>query len=115
MAETTYSPSESEMREGEADFRHLQASARALTDASLVMRIQGDFPAAFWDRFYILADKLHEETMTQTEQQEFMTYTNRTEAWTVERLVYLIELAGRRDITIDDLIKQYSLRTGSST
>jgi len=113
MSEITYSPSESRVQEGAADFLRFRASVPALTDAELVGRINGDFSATFWDRFYVLADKLHEETMTRPEQQEFMTYTDRTEAWSAERLVYLIELAGRRGVTVADLIEQYDLRAGS--
>jgi hypothetical protein len=76
MCEGAYSPSESRVREEPAGFLHFRASVPALTDAELVRRASGDFDAAFWDRFYVLAAKLEAETMTHTEQQEFLTYTD---------------------------------------
>ena len=107
--EGPYTPSSPEVWERLA-FDHFRASVPALTDEELIRRVNGDFSLAFWRRSNILAAKLHAETMTVTEQQEFMTYTDRTEAWGVERLVYLPELAGRRGVTVDSLIKQYRLR-----
>lgn len=109
MPEGPYTPSDPNMQE-EAAFLHFRESVPALTDEELVRRVNGDFSSAFWRCFNILAAKLHAETMTVAEQQEFMTYTDRTEAWSVERLVYLLELAGRRGVTVEGLIKQYRLR-----
>ena len=115
MSESAYSPSESQVQPEPAGFRGFLASVPAFTDAELVRRASGDFDAAFWDRFYVLAAKLEAETMTRTEQQEFITYTDRAEAWSAERLAYLVELAKRRGVTVTDLIKQYHLRTGASS
>jgi hypothetical protein len=114
MCEEVYSPSESKVQEEPTGFRRFLASVPAFTDAELVRRASGDFDAAFWHRFYVLAAKLEAETMTHREQQEFLTYTDRTEAWSAERLAYLVELAKRRGVTVIDLIKQYNLRTGAS-
>ena len=100
MSEIPYLPSESEVQEEPAGFHRFLASLPAYTDAELVRRASGDFDAAFWKRFYVLAAKLEEETMTRTEQQEFLTYTDRTEAWTAERLAYLVELAKRRGVSV---------------
>jgi len=109
MPEVAYTPSDPNMQEATA-FLRFRESVPALTDEELIRRVHGDFSSAFWRRFNILAAKLHAETITAMEQQEFMTYTDRTEAWSVERLVYLLELAGRRGVTVDSLIKQYRLR-----
>lgn len=91
MSESAYSPSESRLQEEPEDFLRFRASVPALTDEELVRRASGDFDAVFWHRFYVLAAKFEAETMTRTEQQEFLTYTDRTEAWSAERLVYLVE------------------------
>lgn len=114
MPEEAYSPPKSRVQQEPTGFRRFLASVPTFMDAELVRRASGDFDAAFWNRFYALAAKLEAETMTHTEQQEFLTYTDRTEAWGAERLAYLIELAKRRGVTVTDLIKQYNLRTGAS-
>ena len=79
MFEGAHSPSEPDMQGAEA-FLRFRESVPMLTDEELVRRVNGDFSAAFWRRFQILASKLHAEAMTHREQQEFMTYTDRTEA-----------------------------------
>ncbi len=106
---------EKKTEETEADdyLPKLYASARSLTDAELLVKVKEDFPQTFWDRFYVLAARLEAETMMREEQKEFMTYTDRTEAYTVERLVHLMELGGRWGVSALDLIKQLGLRTGS--
>jgi len=79
VTETTYTPSSPERWEASA-FDHFRKSVPALTDDELVRRVNGDFSAAFWRRYNILAAKLHAETTTDAEQQEFLTYTDRAEA-----------------------------------
>lgn len=109
IPEGPYTPSDPAMQEAGA-FHRFRESVPALTDDELIRRVNGDFSAAFWRRYNILAAKLHAETMTLPEQQEFLAYTDRTEAWGAERLVSLLELAGRRGVTAESLIKQYRLR-----
>ena len=92
----------------------LREAACACTEAELLIEVKKDFSEEFWSRFYVLADKLEEETMTVAENEEFRTYTDQTEASTVERLVHLTELGRRRGVTALDLIKQLGLRTGES-
>ena len=92
----------------------LREAARACTEAELLIEVKEDFSEEFWSRFYVLADKLEEETMTVDENIEFGGYTDQTEAYTVVRLVYLIELGRRRGVTALDLIKELGLRTGES-
>ena len=70
VTETTYTPSSPERWEASA-FDHFRKSVPALTDDELVRRVNGDFSAAFWRRYNILAAKLHAETMTDAEQQKF--------------------------------------------
>lgn len=92
----------------------LREAARACTEAELLIKVKEDFSEGFWSRFYVLADRLEEETMTVAENAEFRIYTDQTEAFNVERLVYLIELGRRRGVTALDLIKQLGLRTGEA-
>jgi len=54
-----------------ATFLRFRESVPALADDELIRRVNGDFSAAFWRRYNILAAKLHAETMTDAEQQEF--------------------------------------------
>lgn len=104
----------SDIDTGAADFLRLKEAARACTEAALLVKVKEDFSDEFWSRFYVLAAKLEAETMTVAENAEFRTYTDQTEAYSAERLVYLIELGRRRGVTALDLIKQLGLRTGET-
>ena len=79
VSEGPYTPSDSAMQ-NTATFLRFRESVPALADDELIRRVNGDFSAAFWRRYNILAAKLHAETTTDAEQQEFMTYTERAEA-----------------------------------
>jgi len=83
--------------------------SRFLTEAELLTRINRGFPEAFWDRYRQLIAKRRAETMTDEEQQEAIGMSDHLEAWSVERLQYLIKLAAIRHTTVDALMQELGI------
>ena len=85
-------------------------SARPLTEAELLTRINRGFPETFWNRYRKLIARRRAETLTRKEQQELIGMSDQLEAWRVERLKYLIKLAEMRQTSLDALTKKLGLR-----
>ncbi len=97
------------MREATASLLRRYDPARSLSEADLLTRISRGFPEAFWDRYRHLIAKRRAETMTYEEQQEAIGMSDQLEAWSVERLQYLIKLAEIRHTSVDALIQEMGL------
>jgi post-segregation antitoxin (ccd killing protein) len=82
---------------------------RSLTETELLARINRGFSGTFWNRYRRLNSRRRAETLTRKEQQELIGLSDQLEAWRVERLRYLNQLARLRQISVDALIKQLGL------
>ncbi len=83
--------------------------ARSLTESELLARINKGFPENFWNRYRKLIARRRAETLTRNEQQELIGMSDQLEAWQVERLQYLINLAELRNISLDALTKDLGI------
>ncbi len=92
----------------------LQAQRRAPSlpkhEAELLQKINQGLPIEIRQRYEELNDKLHEETITPEEHQEFLQLVDRLELADAERLRHLIELADIRNVTVDTLMNQLDIR-----
>ena len=88
------------------------SSSELMSQEELVAKVREDFPPSFWKRFASLAAKRDAGGLTSDEWRE-ITAAEATEAYSVERLYYPIELGRRRGKDAVTLIKELGLRSGS--
>ena len=92
----------------------LQAERRAhrlpKREAELLQKINQGLPFAIRERYAGLNLKLHEETITPEEHEEFLQLIERQELADAERLKHLIELASLRKVSVDTLMRQLDIR-----
>ncbi len=86
-----------------------RASGRSQDEVELLERINHGVPVATWQRYHLLNDKIHEETITEDERQEFMEIVNQVELADAKRLHNLIELAQLRDTSVDELMDELGI------
>ena len=72
--------------------------------------INNELPRTFWKRYRALAAKLEDATLTDDERQEFLTLTQRSEAWNVRRLELLEALAQKRGMHFPELMKALEIQ-----
>ena len=88
----------------------LQAQRRARSlpknETELLQKINQGLPPEVRKRYEELNAKLHEETITPEEHQEFLQLVDRIELADAERMQHLIELARLRNISVDTLMNQ---------
>lgn len=72
-----------------------QQTAREL---ELLAVVQRHLPPSQQERWLALRDKLEQETLTDREHQEFLTYSDLLELWNAERVEALMELAKLRGV-----------------
>ncbi|MEP7336249.1 MAG: STAS/SEC14 domain-containing protein [Acidobacteriota bacterium] len=87
-----------------------RAPALPKAEADLLQKINQGLPAEQWQRYEQLNDKLHEETITSDEHDEFLELVDRIELADAERVGHLIELANLRGVSFDSLVDQLGLR-----
>jgi hypothetical protein len=95
-------------------FIALQARRRAAslssTEADLLQQINQGLPLAIRARYKELNTRLHEETITPAEHEEFLQVSDQIEQADAERLRHLIALAQLRQVSIDTLMDQLGIR-----
>ncbi|WP_309714393.1 hypothetical protein [Armatimonas sp.] len=94
-------------REGVADAPHVRLSAE---EQAQLEGINHELPRTFWKRYRALVAKLEDETLTQDERQEFLTLTQKSEAWNVRRLELLEALAQKRGMHFPELMKALEIQ-----
>lgn len=75
-----------------------------------MLKINQDIPAAARKRMNELIDKRQAYLITTAELDELIQLTDQSEAFGVERLKCLIELAALRNITLDELMRQLGIK-----
>ncbi|WP_439638207.1 hypothetical protein [Spirulina sp.] len=79
---------------------HTQHRTREL---ELLAIAQRHLPLSQQERWLALRDKLEQETLTEREHQEFLTYSDLLELWNAERVEAVMELAKLRGIEFKTL------------
>jgi len=85
-------------------------NVQAMQISLLLQKINQGLPTEVRKRYEELNDKLHKETITPEEHQEFLQLVDRLELADAERLRHLIELADIRNVTVDTLVSQLDIR-----
>jgi hypothetical protein len=80
------------------------------SEATLLQRITMGLPESFWVRYRVLVQKRDAENLEPGEQLELISMSDQTEQLTLQRTQALLELAKRRNTTIDALQVQYGLQ-----
>jgi hypothetical protein len=92
---------------------HLETKKRfqvSLSEATLLQRITTGLPESFWARYRLLVQKRDAENLEPAEQLELISLSDQTEELTLYRTEALLELAKRRNTTIDALQVQFGLQ-----
>jgi hypothetical protein len=80
------------------------------SEATLLQRITMGLPESFWMRYRLLVQKRDAENLSPAEQLELISISDQTEELTLQRTQALLELARRRNTTIDALRVQFGLQ-----
>lgn len=87
-----------------------KAPALPRREARLLQKINQGIPAADWQRYTTLNNKLLDESLAPAEHDELLRLVDAIEEADAERLAALIELAQLRDTTLDTLMDQLGIR-----
>jgi ABC-type phosphate transport system auxiliary subunit len=79
-------------------------------EAELLQKINQGLPADTQRRYDELRAKLHAETITPAEHQEFLALVDIIEQTDADRLQHLIKLSGLRQVTLPDLMHQLGIQ-----
>ena len=79
------------------------------SETALLQRILAGLPESFWVRYRALIQQRDAETLTPAEQRELIAMSDQTEDLTLQRTKALLELAKRRNTSIEALRLQFGL------
>ncbi len=82
----------------------------SVSEATLLQRITMGLPESFWVRYWALIQKRDAENLEPAEQLELISLSDQAEELTLQRTEALLELAKRRNTTIDALRVQFGLQ-----
>lgn len=85
----------------------------ALAEAELLSKIKQDIRPAARRRMNMLIERRQADQINQEELAELIQLTNEAEDFNTERLKYLIELSALRDMPLDELMQQLSIKPAS--
>lgn len=88
----------------------LAALPAELGENELLREINQGFSEDFWSRYKALIARRQAETLTPNEQAELIDLSDQVEERTARRAQALVELAGRRGVTLDALVRQMGIR-----
>jgi len=78
-------------------------------EAALLEKINLGFSQEEWQRYHTLIEKRWAETLTEEEQRELIGFTDRLEKANARRMEALVELAGRRGVSLETLMKDLGI------
>ncbi|MCU0551510.1 MAG: hypothetical protein MUC48_19375 [Leptolyngbya sp. Prado105] len=96
------------------DVVHWLESLNSTDEIALIEIIQRRLPPHEQQRLNELRDRSEQALLTETEQQEYITYTDQLERQNVDRLEALIRLAKLRNIDVPTLNQQFCSDTYAS-
>ena len=109
MGQLALSDLEQVMNKGYYLLAEKKAPHLSKRETELFLEINDGFDEVFWYRYKELREKLEDETMTPTENEEFLKMNEEVEAKNVIRLRSVAELAQLRQMSIPDLMNQLGL------
>ena len=109
MGQLALSDLEQVMNKGYYLLAEKKAPHLSKRETELFREINDGFDEVFWYRYKELRGKLEDETMTPTENEEFLKMNEEVEAKNVIRLRSVAELAQLRQMSIPDLMNQLGL------
>jgi hypothetical protein len=109
MGQLALSDLEQVMNKGYYLLAEKKAPHLSKRETELFREINDSFDEVFWHRYKELREKLEDETMTPTENEEFLKMNEEVEAKNVIRLRSVAELAQLRQMSIPDLMSQLGL------
>jgi hypothetical protein len=89
------------------DVVHWLESLSSTDETALIEIIQRRLPPYEQQRLNELRDRSEQDPLNETEQQEYITYADRLEQQSVDRLEALIKLANLRNIDVPTLNQQF--------
>jgi hypothetical protein len=90
--------------------QELERRYTSVSDAVLLQSITTGLPESFWQRYRALIQKRDAQILTNLEHQELIELSDQTEALTLQRTQALVELATRRNTTVQALQLQFGLQ-----
>lgn len=81
-----------------------------VTETVLLQKITMGLPESFWLAYRALLKKRDSQTLTAAEQKELIAMSDQTEELTLHRTEALLELARRRNTTLEALRLQFGLQ-----
>lgn len=90
-----------------------QAPHLSAKEAQLLIDINRGMSESQWRRYHDLIARRQNETLTQAESQELISLCDQLEELNVARLEKLVELAGLRGVSLDQLMNQLGIRRTS--
>lgn len=109
MGQLALSDLEQVMNKGYYLLAEKKAPHLSKRETELFREINNSFDEVFWHRYKELREKLEDETMSPTENEEFLKMNEEVEAKNVIRLRSVAELAQLRQMSIPDLMNQLGL------
>jgi len=89
--------------------RRAAAPSLPAREATLLQEINLGLRPETWERLHELKARRQAESLTLDEQSELIRLSDEAEAWTVQRLSMLMELAGLRGLPVADLMRELGL------
>jgi hypothetical protein len=90
--------------------QELERRYTSVSDAVLLQNITTGLPESFWQRYRDLIQKRNAGNLTDLEHQELIELSDQTEELTLQRTQALVELATRRNTTVQALRLQFGLQ-----
>lgn len=85
--------------------RHLDI----LTESEIIERMNGLYSLAFWDELHRLNARRQAEILTPQEHVRLMQLNDEAERKNVERLYCLMELANRRGVSLEEIMRSFGI------
>lgn len=92
-----------------ARFLQVEPNVSAATDDELLEFVNEGLSESDWNHYYGLTRKRQEELISEQELEELIRLTDRIENLNAARMKCLVELALRRRVTVDALMKQLGI------
>lgn len=87
-----------------------QATSLSLTESELLQKINHGLPLSLRLRFRALRQKLQENSITESEYEEYLSLADQIELADAERINHLAKLAALRNISIAQLVTQLDIQ-----
>jgi hypothetical protein len=80
-----------------------------LSETELVEKAQESLPAPIWQEYHALKAKFNKETLNEEEYPRLLELSDQIEIQNAQRVGYLVALAQRRQMTLDEVMKSVGI------